>query len=274
MGPLDVILNQLGGESAIAEITEREFRLMRNERETGNNAESARSSFLFQSRGESEDEIYEKNQVEWNAFTAGKKRIALISAAVGIEFQLSSSEPVMVLYCGMHSMLPDISLFSSPCPITLHVFYNDVNVLALNRLLSQLKQEGATVKERFEKVTESAVEKAMELWYVFLKTGKLPIPCGTYMKRDEGDQEICRRYLEGNQEFRVECVLSQVRGIGLSNLERQMSLDQVLSRIVGSSIFCRRLVVGVLQDLVKFGSELEKKQLDWESGVSVVKGKT
>lgn len=85
---------------------------------------------------------------------------------------------------------------------------------------------------------------------------------------------MCRRYLEGNQEFRVECVLSQVRGIGLSNLERQMSLDQVLSRIVGSSIFCRRLVVGVLQDLVKFGSELEKKQLDWESGVSVVKGKT
>lgn len=55
---------------------------MRQPQNPDSPAEGAKPLFSFQSRGESDDAIYETNRAEWAAFTAGTKRIALVSAAV------------------------------------------------------------------------------------------------------------------------------------------------------------------------------------------------
>lgn len=282
-----MILNQLGGESAVAEVSEREFRLMRQPQNPDSPAEGAKPLFSFQSRGESDDAIYETNRAEWAAFTAGTKRIALVSAAVASQLQLPASAPVLVLYCDTHSVMPDLSLFSSPSPVTLRLFCNaPVDSLAVGALLSQLRRGGATGAETLKpiasngpngsveclewEVTVAAVEKAMERWGAFVKTGKLPIGCGAYVRREDG--EMGESYLEGNQTVRVECVMSQVRTLGLASAEMAMSLDQVMNRVSGSSLFCQKLIMGVLRDLVKFVSDETRRQLEWESGVSSVKG--
>lgn len=260
---------------------------MRQPQNPDSPAEGAKPLFSFQSRGESDDAIYETNRAEWAAFTAGTKRIALVSAAVASQLQLPASAPVLVLYCDTHSVMPDLSLFSSPSPVTLRLFCNaPVDSLAVGALLSQLRRGGATGTETLKSITSNgpngsmeglewevtvaAVEKAMERWGSFVKTGKLPIVCGAYVRREDG--EMGEAYLEGNQTVRVECVMSQVRTLGLASAEMAMNLDQVMNRVSGSSLFCQKLIMGVLRDLVKFVSDETRRQLEWESGVSSVKG--
>ena len=109
VAPIDVIVNQLGGTSRVAEISERTLRLNQHEPYQNDNSLNDITElmdnkrmytkedymkgrfFYLQNRGANWEAIQTTNSQEWNSFQLGRKKILLFSERSGFETRSFSS---------------------------------------------------------------------------------------------------------------------------------------------------------------------------------------
>lgn len=268
VGPIDVIVNQLGGEDAVAEITEREYRLVRR------GAEGEGSSFEVQTRGQTDDEVLETNRKEWEAFVGGKKKVALLSAASSFQSELPpSSDALLVLYSDVHTSLPDTSLFSSTnSSITLCVLHDAVlDSLLFDALACSLQQQGAVAQSSLLARTlgkEATLRSMMRIWRELLKSRTLPIACRDSVPSEDSFSDA---YLHKDASARLELVVSELRRFGLDG-EEDVTLETLACRLAGCCAGLQHAVKGILTDLVAYVDREDATRLRWDSGVARMEG--
>ena len=266
VGPIDVIVNQLGGEDAVAEISEREYRLVRR------GAEREGASFEEQSRGESDDEVLETNRKEWEAFVGGKKRVALLSAAASFQAELPpSSDSLLVLYSDIHASFPDTSLFSSNSPVSLCVLHDGVmDSLLFDSLVCSLRQQGAVAQNcRLARTLgkETTLRSVMRIWREMLKSQTLPVACSDSVPLEDSFSDA---YLHRDASARLELVVSELKKYGLNGEE--VTMETLVCRLAGCGMSLQRVVKGILVDLVEYVNREDATRLQWKSGVAKMEG--
>lgn len=268
VGPVDVIVNQLGGEDAVAEITEREYRLVRR------GAEGEGSSFEVQVRGQTDDEVLETNRKEWEAFVGGKKKVALLSAAASFQPDLPpSSDALLVLYSDVHASLPDTSLFSSTnSSTTLCVLHDAVlDSLLFDALACSLRQQGAVAQSSFLARTlgkETTLRSVMRVWRELLRSQTLPIACPDSVPSEDAFSDA---YRHKDASARLELVVSELRRFGLDG-EEDVTLETLACRLAGCCAGLQHVVKGILTDLMAYVDREDATRLRWDSGVARIDG--